>query len=191
MAPVFHIDRGEVLKMRVMFGVALSLVLVARTVSGQSLMIQGAAGPTVNDAGHSLSAGIGFSPTSHLTVLIDVEQAHLSSRFTSDGRGGGSAFRGGTFTLAAAELRASLRPHRRVSPYVLAGVGAGVSRPNVNHVFTDRITNRATAVFFGGGIDVPLQERFSVFADARIILGAEVDVLIAIAPIRGGVAFRF
>ena len=124
----------------------MSLLLVASTASGQSLMLQGSGGPTITDSGYSLAVGIGFAPTSRLTVLFDVERTHLSSRFTSDGRGGGAAFRGGSFTFAAAELHASILGRDRVSPYVLAGYAAGVSRPNVNEMFPHVVTNDARAL---------------------------------------------
>jgi hypothetical protein len=169
----------------------LSLLLVASAASGQSLALQGSAGPTLIDSGYNAAAAIGFSPNSRLTVLVGAERTHLSSRVTSDGRGGGSAFRGGTFTMAAAELRVELRGRDRVSPYVLGGVAAGVSRPNVNETFPDPITNNVRAFFFGGGIHVPLGERISVFGDARMIVGAEAGELLAILPVRVGVAWRF
>jgi opacity protein-like surface antigen len=170
----------------------LLLLLVSSPVSGQSLVLQGSAGPTLSDAGYSVAAGIGFSPTSRLTVSLDVERTHLFSTFTSDGRGGSSAFRGGTVTLAAAELRVTLRGHDRASPYVFGGLAAGVSRPNVNEHFPNRVTNAARALFYGGGIQVPLHRRISVFGDARVVVGGEGnDGVLALIPVRAGVAWRF
>ena len=178
--------------MRAILGAVLSLLLVSATASGQSLVLEGSVGPTITDSGHSLAAGIGFSPTPRLTVLFDVERTHLSSRFTSDGRGGGSAFRGGTVTFAAAELRATLIGRDRVSPYVFGGYGAGVSRPNVNERFPDLVTNNARVLFVGGGIHLPLRERISVFGDVRMVVGVEGNNgMLAFAPVRAGVAWRF
>ena len=146
----------------------------------------------ITDAGHSVAAGIGFSPTSRLTLLFDVQRTHLSSQFTSDGRGGGSAFRGGTVTLAAAELRATILGHDRVSPYVFGGAGAGMSRPNVNERFPTPVTNNARALFVGGGIQVPLRGGISMFGDVRMVFGVEGnDGILAFAPVRAGVAWRF
>ena len=71
------------------------------------------------------------------------------------------------------------------------GFAAGVSRPNVNELFPDPVTNNVRAIFFGGGIHVPLKERVSLFADARMMVGAEAGELLAVAPIRAGVAWRF
>ncbi len=117
-----------------------------------------------------------------------MEQTHLFSRVTSVG----SAFRGGTVTLAAAELRATVLGRDRVSPYVFGGYAAGVSRPNVNDIFPDRVTNNARALFVGGGIQVPLRERITVFGDVRMVFGVEGnDGVLAFAPVRAGIAWRF
>ena len=177
--------------MRAIPGLMLSLLLVSSTASGQSLVLQGSAGPTLFDPGYSAAVGIGFTPNSWMTVLFDVERTHVSSRVSRDGRGGIAASRGGTLTLAAAELRATLRGGDRVSPYVLGGFAAGVSRPNVNDTFPDPVTNNVRAFFFGGGLSVPLRKRIHVFADARMIVGAEAGELLAIAPVRAGIAWRF
>ena len=178
--------------MRAISGLLLSLILVSSPASAQSLVVQGSAGPTITDAGYSLAAGIGLSVNSRLTVLFGVERTHLSSRFTSDGRGGGTAFRGGTLTFAAAELRAAIFPRDRVSPYALGGFGAGVSRPNVNEMFTGRVTNQARVLFFGGGIQVPLREQLGVFSEVRMVYGEEGNEgIVAFAPVRVGLEWRF
>lgn len=177
--------------MRATVTAVLSLLLVASAASGQSLLLHGSAGPTLIDSGYSAAAGIGFSPASRLSVLIGAERTHLSSRVTGDGRGGGSSFRGGTFSSAAAELRIELLGRDRVSPYLLGGIAAGVSRPNVNQTFPDPVTNDIRAFFLGGGIHVPLGERISAFGDARMIVGTEAGELLAILPVRVGVAIRF
>ena len=158
--------------------------------NGQSLVLQASAGPTLIDTGYSLSAGVGLSPTSHLTVLFDVERTNLSSRLSSDGRGGFTGFRGGTLTLGSAQLRVTFG-RDRVGPYGLVGFAAGKSRPNVNEMFPNPVTNDVRAMVFGGGIHVPLKERVSLFADGRMMIGAEAGELLAVAPIRAGVAWRF
>ena len=178
--------------MRVILGVLLSLLLLSRAANGQSLVVQGAAGPTLTDTGYSLAAGLGFTPASRLTVLFGVEQTHLFSRVTSDGRGGGSAFRGGTLTFGSAELRVALLGRDRPSPYVVGGYGQGVSRPNVNERFPEAVSNSARVLFVGGGIQVPLRERINIFGDVRMTFGAEGnDGIIAFVPVRVGVAWRF
>jgi hypothetical protein len=171
--------------------VFLVLLATGSAASAQSLVLHGSAGPTLIDSGYSLAGGIGFSPTSHLTVLFDVERTYLSSRLRSDGRDGFAGFRGGTLTLGSAQLRATPFGRDRVGPYGLVGFAAGVSRPNVNELFPDPVTNDVRAMFFGGGIHVPLKERLSLFADGRMMIGAEAGELLAVAPIRIGVAWRF
>jgi hypothetical protein len=178
--------------MRVISGlVFLTLLTTPWVARAQSFVLQGSAGPTLIDSGYSLAGGIGFSPTSHLTLLVDVERTHLSSQLRSDGRGGVAGFRGGTLTLGSAQLRVTAFNRNRVGPYGLVGFAAGVSRPNVNEMFPDALTNDVRAAFFGGGIHVPLQERVSLFADGRMMIGAEAGELLAVAPIRAGVAWRF
>ena len=171
--------------------VSLLLLACPPIASGQSFLLQGSAGATLIDTGYNLAGGIGVSPISQVTVLLDVERTHLSSELRSDGRGGVSGFRGGTLTLVAAHLRVAPLGRDRVGPYGLAGFAAGQSRPNVNELFPDRVTNDVRAVFFGGGIHVPLKERISLFADGRMMLGTEAGELLAVAPIRAGIAWRF
>ena len=81
----------------------------------------------------------------------------------------------------------------RAGPYALAGMAAGVSRPNVNDLFPSRITTEVRGPFFGGGIQVPLRNRVTLFADVRmmLVIGKEADELFAVAPIRAGIAWRF
>jgi hypothetical protein len=159
----------------------------------QSFELYGAAGVTVTDAGSSLAAGVGASVAPRLTLLANVERTHLSSRTRRDA-GLVSYFRGGTYLLGSAELRVALRGPDRggVRPFATAGFAAGVSRPNVNSVFPTPVTNGARAVFGGGGVSVPLGARVTAFADARMLIGAEEsEGIVAVAPVRGGVGWRF
>jgi hypothetical protein len=161
--------------------------------NGQSFQLQGSAGPTIIDAGHSVAAGVGVTAGSRVSFLFGVERTHISSQVRSVDFGrGSSVFRGGTFTLAAAEMQVGLLGRDRIGPYALAGFAAGVSRPNVNDSFPDPVTNDVRAIFFGGGVHVPVGDRLSIFADGRFLFGEEGDDGIAAAlPIRGGVAWRF
>jgi hypothetical protein len=79
----------------------------------------------------------------------------------------------------------------RTSPYALASLGWGTSRPTVNDVFPDRVSNRAWLLLFGGGARVALTTRLSAFADVRVGIQGELDVIALLVPIRAGVAFRF
>jgi hypothetical protein len=180
--------------MRVLCVVWLLVILVPSVVAAQSLpssvSIQAAAGPTVTDTGHHVSAAVGYTPISRVTIFLDVQRTHLASRVTRHERGF-SGFRGGTMTAVSGEVRVGLWPVQRVTPYALAGLGAGVSRPTVNAMFPDRVTNDARFMFFGGGVHVPLRERLSVFGDARMLVGVEAGELLAMAPVRVGLAWRF
>jgi hypothetical protein len=90
-------------------------------------------------------------------------------------------------------VRASLFGPDRIGPYVLAGMAAGVSRPNVNNLWPTRAANEVRGPFAGGGIQVPLGNHVSLFADARVMLmvGTEADELLGVAPVRAGVTWRF
>jgi hypothetical protein len=167
------------------------LLLAPGAANAQSFGLYGSAGPTITDAGNSVAARAGFSPTSRLSFLFSFERTHLSSRTSRDGDTV-SNFRGGTLFLGTAEVRFAPFGRGRFGPFGLAGIAAGVSHPNVNDVFPTRVTNEVRAFFLGGGIDVPLSDRLSVFADARMTVGAEgTEGMVAVAPVRAGVAWRF
>jgi hypothetical protein len=157
----------------------------------QSLSIRGSAGPTLTDSGYSVAAGVGIAATSHLAFDFSVERTHLSTEVTRDD-GVISSFRGGTLTLGTAQLRVSLFDSNRLGPYGLVGFAAGVSRPNVNETFPTPVTNDVRAVFLGGGLQTPLGDRVSAFADLRMMFGAEgVEGIVAVVPLRAGLALRF
>jgi hypothetical protein len=171
-----------------------ALLFFSPTVArAQSFELHGAGGRTITDPGHSLTAGFGFSPTSRLTFMVDLERTHIPSQFHTDERGFMTATRGGTLTVAVPALRVSLFGRERLGPYVLAGFAAGLSRPNVNDTFPTPVTHEVRGPFFGGGVQVPIGDRVALFADVRMMLvvGREGDELFAVAPIRGGIAWRF
>jgi hypothetical protein len=178
-------------------GVLVSFAIGRAEAQTSAVSVQAAAGPTLIDAGHNLSAALGFSPASRITLLGGVEQAHLASRTTYGEAPGGrrvvtSQFRGGTITAASAGLRVSLFPADRITPYVIAGFGIGVSRPTVNEAFPTRVSNDARFLIAGGGMDVPLRGRLSLFGDVRTFFGAEgVEGILAVVPIRAGMRWRF
>jgi hypothetical protein len=153
--------------------------------------LQLGAGPLLNSGGHTLSAAFGFSPLSRVDLVVNVERDHLPfQRDTfSDGF---SITRGGTLTWVSGELRASIFPPDRVSPYGLAGIGGGVSRPTVNAAFPDPVENELRVVYFGGGVRVPIRNGFSLFGDARAMLAVEGgDGIMGVVPVRAGIAWRF
>jgi hypothetical protein len=188
-------------------GVSLLLVLIPSVVIGQTsiaasapsdaggdgrerLSLQVAAGPTLTllGGGNVLSAAFGYSPASRLELLLNMERTYVPFQLW----GGHSATRGGTLMFVSGELRFALLPADRVSPFAIAGVGGGVSRPNVNAEFPDRVRNDLRVLYIGGGVRVPLRRGFSVLADARCMLGLEgYDGVLALWPVRVGVAWRF
>ena len=179
----------------------LLLLLSPKVVTGQTpdtagagldrFSLQVGAGPLLNRGGHTLSAAFGFSPISRVDLVVNVERDHLPfQRDTfSDGFG---ITRGGTLTSVSGEVRASVFPPHRVSPYGFAGIGGGVSRPTVNATFPNPVENDLRVVYVGGGVRVPIRNGLSVFGDARAMLTVEGgDGLFDGWPVRAGVAWRF
>lgn len=153
--------------------------------------VQAAAGPLWKSGGHNVSAGVSFSPISRLDLIVTAERNHLPfQRDTfSDGY---SITRGGSLMTVSGEVRASLMPPHRVSPFVFAGMGGGISRPTVNEQFTDKVENELRVVYVGGGLRVPIKNGLSVFGDGRLMLGMEgKDGFTGLWPIRVGLALRF
>lgn len=170
---------------------SLWLCVVPALAHAQAFVVSGSAGPTLNDRGTSAAASVGWSPWSRVVVAVGVERTHLASRVDDDGRGSRSAFRGGTVTLGSGEVRMALLPRNRLSPYVLGGLAAGVSRPTVNAMFPAPVENGVRAVFGGAGLHVPLGARFALFAEYRLLLVDEANELLALAPLRLGLSWRF
>ncbi len=181
--------------------VLLLLVLIPAAVTGQPadtarpgldrFSLQVAAGPLLKSGGHTLSAAFGFSPVSRLDLVVNVERDHLPfQRETFSG--GYSITRGGTLTAVSGEVRASLFPPHRVSPYGFAGMGGGVSRPTVNDAFPTPVENDLRVVYFGGGLRVPITGGLTVFGDARVMMALEgADGILGVWPVRAGVGWRF
>ncbi len=172
-------------------------VLMPASVTGQPsiaperLSLQAAAGPTLMEGGNVLWTAFGYSPLSRLELLLTGERIHVpfqSERFP----GGSSVTRGGTLTFVSGEVRLALRPPDRVSPFAVAGIGGGVSRPNVNAQFPDPVRHGLRVLHVGGGVRVPLRRGLSLLGDARGLLALEGnDGILAILPVRVGVAWRF
>ena len=180
----------------------LILLIIPSAAAGQTpdvgrqdidrFIVQLGAGPLINSGGgHTLSAAFGFSPLSRVDILVNVERDHLPFQrdtFTD----GYSVTRGGTLTAVSGEVRASVLPQHRVSPYGFAGFGAGTSRPTVNDTFPTPVENDLRIVYFGGGLRIPINGGLSIFGDARATLALEGgDGLLGIWPVRAGIAWRF
>jgi hypothetical protein len=156
------------------------------------LSIQGALGTNANVGGNTQALSVGFRAGNRVGIFVNAERSHLPTEVTEHEHGS-SATRGGTTTFVSGEIQVLPFTRTRVLPYAVAGVGGGVSRPNVNDIFPERVTNDAGLVFFGGGVRVPATEYLSVVADLRWVLqverqGAGVFLFV---PVRGGLAWRF
>lgn len=175
---------------RALFAVSvLSLAapaLAAGQGTGARVSVQGAAGTHLNAGGHSLSVSLGFSPHERLDLLISGERIHVPAEMTRFG-----ATRGGTSTFISGEVRFAPVTFDRVSPYVLASMGRGQSRPTVNDLFPNRVTNDAWLLFVGGGVRVPLTAHLGAFADMRSGIQGELDTIFLLLPVRAGIAWRF
>lgn len=171
--------------------VSVLTLLLAPSAVAQSLGVQGSAGPTLVDTGVSAAAGVRYSPTNLLSLVFGYDHTHLVTR-TRTTRDSSSSFRGGTLSLGSAELQVTPFGRHRWGPYGLAGLAFGWSRPNVNPQFPNRVVNKAGAIFFGGGVQVPVGQRASVFVDGRLMAGAEgVEGIIGVAPVRAGMTWTF
>jgi hypothetical protein len=172
------------------------LMLVALLAPGearaQQFLVHGAAGPIVNARGSSLAAGIGLTAGSRVTILGSFDRTHVPTKTTPLPRGVAYE-RGGTLTLGTGEVQISLFDRSRVSPYGVVGFGGGTSRPNVNDIFPNPVTNTVVAPFAGGGIRIPLRDNLTLSGDIRWMLaaGTDADDLIGVAPLRAGIALKF
>jgi hypothetical protein len=172
---------------RVLFASAvLSLLAPALSAAQGAVSVHGSAGTLVNESGNNQSVSVGFSPHERWDLLINAERIHLPTEVT-----GSSATRGGTSTFVSGEVRFLPLTRSRFSPYVLASVGGGKSRPNVNDLFPGEVTNDVWLMFFGGGANIPVTTRFSLFADVRAGIQGERDTIFLLVPVRGGITWRF
>jgi hypothetical protein len=189
----------------------LLIVLVPRVLAGQAsvadqapptsgdnrprLSVHVAAGATLphgnESTGNIQSISIGYAPAPKLMLLVDGGRTHSPTHVQNFSDGGSGATRGGTLLFVGGEVRFALRSGDHVSPYVMAGAGMGVSRPNVNELFPDPVTNIARLLFSGGGIAVPAGPHLRLSADMGFFLIGERDSIGLIVPLRGGLAWRF
>lgn len=181
---------------RMLFAVVVMSVIApaiaAAQGAGTRVSVQGAFGSQMNGGGNTQSLSAGFSPGERIGFLVSAERIHLPTEVRRYEHGFG-ATRGGTTTFISGEVHISPFTFNRISPYALVGAGRGVSRPNVNDLFRERVSSNAALLFAGGGVRVPLTERLSAFADMRFVLQldrTESGVFLFL-PVRGGVAWRF
>lgn len=128
--------------------------------------VEGAAGLQVYYDGSAQSVAFGFSPNRSLTVLVSAERTHIQDRVAlyEDGY---SAERGGTEQFVTGGVRYAFLTRRRVAPYVLGGIGCGISRPNVNEFFPDRKERNIHVLYYGGGGGASRSVRDSMRSSTR------------------------
>jgi len=166
--------------------------LAAPVTPNPRLSLEGGAGFQVHYHGSAQSVAFGFAPSRNLTLLVGAQRSSVDDRITRYENGVDSE-RGGTEQLVTAEVRYAFFTSQRVSPYVLVGAGAGVSRPNVNDDFPDRKERGIQAFFYGGGVRIPVRRRLDAFVDARLVMAVEArsDYFGVRFPVRAGIAWRF
>jgi hypothetical protein len=173
--------------------VAVLSFLAPAIAAGQGVSIQGAAGSNIDLGGNTQAISVGVAAGRRVEFLVSGERIHVPTKVTQFPNGS-SATRHGTSTFVSGEVRFLPLTFERISPYALAGLGAGKTRLNVNDIFPNPVTNNTRLMFFGGGLRVPVTDGLSVFGDLRLVLQVE-DAgdggLFLFAPVRGGIAWRF
>jgi hypothetical protein len=160
--------------------------------TGISVSVQGAFGSHIGDGGDAQSLSLGVMFGERFGVVVNAERSHVPTEVTFF-EGGYSASRGATTRFISGEFRYVPVTYQRISPYVIAGVGVGVSWPNVNEFFPDRVKHTVMLQFPGGGVSVRVTRHLSAFADVRFMFQSrrgEPDAG-GFGPVRGGLAWRF
>jgi hypothetical protein len=160
--------------------------------TGIGVSVQGGIGSHIGDGGDAQSLSLGVSFGERFGVVVNAERSHVPTDVTFF-PGGYSASRGATTRFVSGEFRYVPITYKRISPYVIAGIGRGVSRPNVNEFFPNRVKHTVTLQFPGFGVRVLVTDHLSAFADLRFMFqsrSGEPDAG-GFGPIRGGLAWRF
>ena len=134
---------------------------------------------------------LGTLPEAAPDGSIDHHVVGRAHEAADHGAGRGTAGRAEQSLLHLKEVGdPALQRHRETG---IAGLGRGVSRPNVNEFFSDRVTHTVTLQFPGFGASVRVTEHLSAFADLRFMFqsrSGEPDAG-GFGPVRGGLAWRF
>ena len=160
--------------------------------TGIRVSVEGAIGSHLGDGGDAQSLSLGVSFGERFGVVVNAERSAVPTHVTFRDNGY-DASRGATTRFVSGEFRYVPVTWKRLSPYVIAGVGRGVSRPNVNEFFPDRVTHTVTLQFPGAGVRVLVTDHLSAFADIRFMFQSrrgEPDAG-GFGPVRGGFAWRF
>jgi len=172
-----------------MLGLAAAMVLPAPAAAQGTrlrVVVDAAAGLQLNVRGDNRSVAVGLALNDRVDLLARAERIHQPTE-----RSQFAVTRGGTGTFVSGELRVVPVRFGRTSPYLLASVGRGESRLNVNERFPDPVTNDAWLVLLGAGARVPLSRRVGVFADVRVGVQGELDVIGLLVPLRVGMFLAF
>ena len=126
--------------------------------------VEGAAGVQLYYTGTIQSVAVGFAPTRSLTLLVGAERSRTDDEITfyPDGY---SSTRGGRIEFISAEVRYAFFASKRISPYVVGGIGRGMERPTINEYFPDGVERGIVALYYGGGARIPIHRRLDAFAD--------------------------
>jgi hypothetical protein len=181
---------------RLLFAVTVLAFVSPAVAAGQGtgigVSVQGAIGSHIGDGGDAQSLSLGVWFGERFGVVVNAERSYVSTEVTFF-EGGYSASRGATTRFISGEFHYLPVTYKRISPYVIAGIGRGVSRPNVNEFFPDRVTHTVTLQFPGFGVRVLVTKHLSAFADMRFMFQSrrgEPDAG-GFGPVRGGLAWRF
>jgi hypothetical protein len=156
------------------------------------LSLEGAAGVQIYYRGSMQSVAFGFAPTRSLTVLVSAERSYVED--TIDRFEDGYGFeRGGTEQFVSGQVRYAFFTRKRVSPYVIGGMGRGISRPNVNEFFPHENDRSIHVLYYGGGVRIPVRPRLDAFVDLRLMMAVEArsDYFGVRMPVRAGLSWRF
>ena len=160
--------------------------------TGIGVSVQGAIGTHLGDGGDTQSISLGVWFGKRFGAVVNAERSHVPTDVTFY-ENGYAATRGATTRFVSGEFRYVPVTYKRISPYVIAVLGRGVSHPNVNEFFPDRVTHTVTLVGPGFGGSVRVSEHLRAFADLRLLFQSRAGEPDAggFGPIRAGLAWRF
>ena len=106
---------------------------------------------------------------------------------------GYGAERGSSDRFVSVQFRYAFLTNKRVSPYVLAGGGRGVSQSNQSDLFPNSKHYDTAVFYYGGGARIPMRRQLDAFVDWRLVWSTEArsDYLTVRGPLRVGFALRF
>jgi hypothetical protein len=120
---------------RLLFAVTVLSFVSPAVAAGQGtgirVSIQGAIGSHIGDGGDAQSLSLGVSFGEHFGVVVNAERSYVPTDVTFF-EGGYSTSRGATTRFISGEFRYVPVTYKRISPYVIAGVGRGVSPAPLN-----------------------------------------------------------